>query len=134
MSPRITLIMFACIGWITGCTRSDSVASDSESLPAEPREIAPLSNAWPFKDAENLSVITLTRIVDGSRRILYVVHDGDGDWQFLDGGEISESDAAIVSLKHVTELDPTVRSLADLPLGWAAERDSVEAPWDQFPR
>ncbi|NND99108.1 MAG: hypothetical protein HKN47_17460 [Pirellulaceae bacterium] len=89
---------------------------------------------WPFEAAENTAVITLTRIIDGSRGILYVVHDDDGDWQFLDGGDVTEDDAATVSLKNVANLDPSILLLADLPIGWAAERIAVDKPWQRFQR
>lgn len=89
---------------------------------------------WPFKDPENCAVITLARILDGSKPILYVVHDEDGDWQFLDGGDVSEDDARVVSLKQVVGLDPSLKSLADLPAGGIAERRSADQPWERSQR
>lgn len=93
-----------------------------------------MAKDWPFRETENTAVITLRRIIDKTNPILYVVHDEDGDWQFLDGGDVTEQDAATVSLKNVTELDPSVKSLADLPTGWAAERSSVGEEWKRFQR
>ena len=93
-----------------------------------------MSDKWPFDDAENTAVITLTRIVDGSQPILYVVHDEDGDWQFLDGSDVSEEDASTVSLKNVATRDPSIKALADLPAGWAAERTHVGQEWQRFQR
>ncbi|MBC8868871.1 MAG: hypothetical protein H8E44_05610 [Planctomycetes bacterium] len=93
-----------------------------------------MKNDWPFEDVPNLAVITLTRITDGSNPILYVVHDEDGDWQFLDGGDVSEEDAEMASLKRVVELDPTIKELADLPSGWCAEREAVGKTWQRFQR
>ena len=85
---------------------------------------------WPFSDPKNLAVITIDRIVDGRKPILYVSHDADdGGWQLLDGGSVSETDARIVSLLSMVERDPTLLELADLPHGWAAERDGVDKPW-----
>ena len=72
--------------------------------------------------------------MDGSKPILYVVHDEEGDWQFLDGGDVSEEDANLVSLESITELDPTVNALADLPTGWAAERAAADKSWERFKR
>ncbi|WP_040770302.1 hypothetical protein [Novipirellula maiorica] len=93
-----------------------------------------MSDQWPFGDPENTAAITLTRIMDGSQPILYVVHDEDGDWQFLDGGDVSEEDAATVSLKNISKRDPSIMSLADLPVGWAAERPAVDKEWERFER
>ena len=89
---------------------------------------------WSFKEPENCAVITLTRILDGSKPILYVVHDEDGDWQFLDGGDVSEEDAKTVSLKRVVGLDPSLKGLADLPAGWMAERKSPDQSWERSQR
>ena len=93
-----------------------------------------MASDWPFQDAENTAVISLTRIISGSQPILYVVHDKDGDWQFLDGGDVSEEDAATVALRNIAKRDPSIKSLADLPIGWAAERTAVDQEWQRFKR
>jgi hypothetical protein len=85
---------------------------------------------WPFSDPKNLAVITIDRIMEGRKPILYVSHDADdGGWQFLDGGIISEKDARVVSLQEMLERDPTLREISDLPLGWKAERGAADKPW-----
>jgi len=90
---------------------------------------------WPFDDPENLAVIALDRIMDGASPILYVTHDADDDgWQFLDGGDVAEENAMIVALRTVTQHDPTVLELSDLPVGWYAVRDAVGNPWQRHPR
>jgi len=90
---------------------------------------------WPFDDPENLAVITLDRIMDGSHPILHVTHDADdGGWQFLDGGDVAEENALVVALRSVAELDSTIRELADLPVGWYAVREAVGSPWQRHPR
>lgn len=83
---------------------------------------------------KDLAAITLNRITDGTHPILYVVHDADGDWQFLDGGDVSEEDAAVVGMSTMIELDKTIHDLSDLPAGWAAKRQSVGQPWRRFER
>jgi hypothetical protein len=86
--------------------------------------------SWPFEDPENVAVITVRQIVDLGQSILYVTHDAeDGCWQFLTGGQVTEEDAMVVSLKNMCKLDPTLYQLANLPMGWIAERDSVDQPW-----
>lgn len=91
-----------------------------------------MAKDWPFREAKNAAVITLRRILDGTKPILYVVHDDDGSWQFLDGDVASEADASVVSLQNITELDPSIHSLADLPAGWSAERAAVDQPWQRM--
>ena len=87
-------------------------------------------NQWPFADPRNVAVITLKAIVKGGKPILLVTRDtDDGAWQFLDGGTVSEENAPIVSLEEITRIDPSVMALADLPLGWYADRSAANEPW-----
>jgi hypothetical protein len=93
-----------------------------------------MSENWPFDDPENLAVFTLERIVRGWSPILRVTHDeDDGGWQFLDGGDVAIEEASLVSLRCITEIDPSVLELADLPLGWVAVRASPGEPWQRTP-
>jgi hypothetical protein len=89
-------------------------------------------NPWPFADPKNVAVITLKSIVSGDKPILYVTHDADdGGWQFLDGSLVSEKDASVVLLEEITQIDPTVLELADLPLGSFASREAPSSPWQR---
>jgi hypothetical protein len=68
------------------------------------------------------------------RPILLVVHEGDGGWQFLDGDQVVSGDLVIVHAHHVFDEYPEVRTLQDLPLEWAAERDSAGShDWRRYP-
>ncbi|KAA5538877.1 hypothetical protein FYK55_25915 [Roseiconus nitratireducens] len=70
--------------------------------------------------------------MDGTNPSLHVTHDeDDGGWQFLDGGDATLENAMVVSLRNVTDHDPTIKQLADLPLGWHAVRDAVGQPWQR---
>jgi hypothetical protein len=85
---------------------------------------------WPFDQPRNCAVITLKRIIAGDRPILMVTHDlDDHGWQFLDGGDVDESDAAVVGLAGMVARDPSLLELADLPPGWCAWRASPTDPW-----
>lgn len=89
-----------------------------------------MSDEWPFADPRNLAVITVRQIGRDGEPILRVTHDSDdGGWQFLEWGTPNESDAMIVSLEYVTRIDPSIRELADLPLGCRAIRRSAFEPW-----
>lgn len=89
-----------------------------------------MSRDWPFDDPENVMAFTLKRITRGESPILKVRHDEeDGGWQFLDGDDFVLEEASLVCLRTITEIDPSVLELADLPLGWVAERASIDAPW-----
>ena len=88
------------------------------------------NDIFPFSDAPNTAVFICSHILDGREKILFVSHDADdGAWQFLCGKEHDESDARIVSLKYVLDLDPTIVNLKDLPLGHCAERESKNDKW-----
>jgi hypothetical protein len=89
-----------------------------------------MTDKWAFADPQNVAVITLRQIVDRAAPILFVTHDEeDGAWQFLDGQNVTVEDSVIVSLKHMTMLDPGISELADLPYGWQAHRQAQGEPW-----
>jgi hypothetical protein len=76
--------------------------------------------------------LTVRQITDGRQPILHVVHDAeDGMWQFLTDGPFEMADAMLVLLKNVFILDATIGELADLPLGWTADRKAVGEDWQR---
>jgi hypothetical protein len=91
---------------------------------------SPFVTMWKFLDPPNVAVFTIWPILRGEDFIGIVHHDAeDGGWQFLSSSKpFSTADAAIVSLRNVAELDPTIVELADLPLGWRARRASKKSP------
>lgn len=90
--------------------------------------------SWPFKDAPNSLVFTTRSIIEEGKTILFVTHDQvDGAWQFHEGKTVSAADARIAALGEIIFHDPGVVELADLPLGWAAIRDSSASPWKRRP-
>lgn len=83
-----------------------------------------------FREAKNTMVITTKKIIKGENRILLVSHDeDDGMWEFLDGTEIREEDAAIVSLHEIVTLDSSVNDISYLPLGSIAYRNNITDSW-----
>lgn len=86
-------------------------------------------SAWPFNDARTCAALTMRQVMDGKEPILLVVHDDDGDWQFIGTSNALEENAAIVGLGNIYDLDPSIGELADLPLGWQAVRERRGAPW-----
>jgi hypothetical protein len=88
---------------------------------------------WPFSDPQNVAVIADKRIVSGQDWIAYVYHDrDDGVWQFHTNRTepLGESDASVVSLKNIADLDSSVLELAALPIGWHACRVSIDSRWE----
>ena len=77
-----------------------------------------------FKDAPQTMVLTTKRIINRDTIITIVFHDeADGMWQFLDGIDIDENSAAIISINEMVLIDPNLEEIANLPLGWVAWRN-----------
>jgi hypothetical protein len=87
---------------------------------------------WKFPDPPHTGAYLSNAVHQGKEPITYVSHDADdGAWQFL-GDSMSESGAALVCLHHPLDDDPSLAELADLPLGWCAERETPSAPWNRY--
>ena len=87
------------------------------------------NDVWPFSDPENVAAISCRHVLDG-HPILRVSHDDDdGCWQLLCGSAHSSEDAKVVCLGCMLKRDPSLAELADLPLGWGADRESLLQPW-----
>ena len=84
--------------------------------------------SWPFADVEDTASFTCVHVLDGSP-ILRVSHDEDGDWQFLCGELHDTADGRVVCLACTVVRDQSLIELADLPLGWGADRDDPDLPW-----
>ncbi len=93
----------------------------------------PKKTEFKFKDSETTACIVCDHVFSKERPILYVAHDGEGDWQFLCGQkDHTEANAKVISLKHVTELDHTVNDLHEMPINVGAERSSIKEKWRPF--
>ena len=89
---------------------------------------------WPFADPPDTAIFTVGAVLSGAA-ILYVQHDEeDGAWQFLDGSDVSYTEARVVPLVEIVGLDPSVADVADLPLGWQATRDAPHQAWVRKPQ
>lgn len=84
---------------------------------------------WKFLDPPHTGVYLSKAVQSHSESVTYVSHDADdGAWQFL-GDSMGESDGVLVCLHHPVDDDPSLIELADLPLGWYAERDAPGEQW-----
>lgn len=87
-----------------------------------------------FPIADNVAVITSTYVTRDGMPILLVTREEDDEegesWQFHCGnGDYAMERMQLVGLGTVLRIDPTVREVADLPLGHCATRTAVGAPW-----
>jgi hypothetical protein len=87
---------------------------------------------WTFPARPNATAFTTIRVVDGAP-VVYVTHDMDGAWQFIDQDEWVRADIQISHLAHIVDADPTLASISDLPVGWQASREHVGGLWTRSP-
>lgn len=81
-----------------------------------------------FYEPKNLATFTTRQWLDEQKPILRVVHDIDGDWQFLTGDQLPE-DIRIVGLEELIKRDNTLNQIFDLEYGEEAERTSLGERW-----
>ena len=81
-----------------------------------------------FKEVKNVAVFTTRQWLEEKKPILRVVHDEDGDWQFLTCDQMPE-DIKIVALEQMTLRDPTLNDIFNLDYGEEAKRDFVGGKW-----
>ena len=81
-----------------------------------------------FREAKNLGIFTTRQWLELDKPILRVVHDTDGDWQFLTGDQMPE-DVKLVALEQMVIKDRTLNEVFDLDYGEEAEREFVGGEW-----
>lgn len=81
-----------------------------------------------FREAKNLGIFTTRQWLDLKQPILRVVHDADGDWQFLTGDQLPE-DIRFVCLEEMIIRDKTLNEVFNLDYGQSAERKFVGDEW-----
>lgn len=85
---------------------------------------------WKFPDPPHTRVFLSQAVNIGEEDVTYVSHDADdGAWQFLGDSMSGDKEPVISCFHHPVDKDPTLKELADLPLGWWAERAKVGEPW-----
>ena len=88
---------------------------------------------WAFRDPQNVAAICCHHILQG-HPILRVTHDDDdGMWQILCGDSHVAEDAKVVCLGCMVKREPKLLELADLPLGWCADRANERSAWERTP-
>ncbi|MEM8882788.1 MAG: hypothetical protein AAGD14_01815 [Planctomycetota bacterium] len=92
------------------------------------------AGGWPFDQAPSVAAITTAGVLEQGLPVLVVQHyEDDHSWSFLCGTTNASKDARIVGMGQALEIDPTLASIADLPLGWIAQRAAVGAEWRREP-
>lgn len=87
---------------------------------------------WPFDQGPQVAAITTRQVLNEGLPIIRVIHySEDEDWAFVCGTTSETEDLRVVAMKTMFKLDPTLCTIADLPLGWTAWRQFVGAPWNR---
>jgi len=81
-----------------------------------------------FREAKNLGIFTTRQWLEERKPILRVVHDEDGDWQFLTGDQMPD-DIRLVALEQMTLRDTSLNDIFNLDYGETAERSAIGGIW-----
>lgn len=82
-----------------------------------------------FSEASRAAVFACARVAHEQHPILCVVHDGEGDWQFLCDGSHEDEEPVVLCLGDVIVMDPTVCEVRDLRCGHSATRTERGGAW-----
>lgn len=79
---------------------------------------------------KNQYVITTRFVIYDNSEIIRIIHEENGDWQFLGREEnLKESDAVILSLGEMMDFDNSLSIVESLPIGKQALRTNKMSPW-----
>jgi hypothetical protein len=79
--------------------------------------------------------ITTDEVAARQKPVLLVIHEeGHGGWQFMDGEDVTGKAPHVIPKDELLTIDPSLREVTDLQVGWEAERATSTAPWVRRPR
>lgn len=74
---------------------------------------------------------TFARVLDGKDWIFYVSHKKNSAWEIFPSDYLNSSEEKVSStFDALAKIDPTLKQLADLQVGWHAWRQSKQFPWE----
>ena len=116
-----------CFEWRHRGTLGINMTSESKCSDAA-------ADDWPFDQAPNVAAISTRQIIELHYPILLVTHyEDDHSWAFLCGTTNNHvNDGSVIGMVQALHIDPTLRSIADLPPGWSAWREDGEAEWVRY--
>lgn len=92
-----------------------------------------------FREVKNLRIFTTKQWLELDKPILRVVHEFDGDWQFLteeflnieteEEMENAEKNVVLVCLEEMVKMDKSLNELFDLDYGEFADRNDLNSDW-----
>lgn len=91
------------------------------------------ADAWPFDQGPRVAALVTRQVLNDGLPVLRVTHYSDEhDWAFVCGTTVSTDDLRLIAMEEALKLDPTLRTIADLPPGWTARREEVGGLWHRF--
>ena len=79
---------------------------------------------------KNQYVFTTRFVIYDNSEIIRIIHEENGDWQFLGYEEnLNESDAVTISLGEMLNFDNSLNIVDSLPMGKQALRKDKQSPW-----
>lgn len=76
------------------------------------------------------TAIVCAHVFRNEREIRALIHHSDGVWQLVCGKHDHPEDCSdfeVVGLEHLTERQPDLMSIVNLPRGWQAEK--IDGEW-----
>ena len=85
-----------------------------------------------FSGIDHTAAFVCSHVFSAAAPVRLVVHESDGDWQFLCGQEHAEDELPhVVGIGHLQERDATLTQVVDLEPGWEAYRAGMESGWSR---
>ena len=81
-----------------------------------------------FREPQNLGIFTTIQWLKDNAPIVRVIHEEDGDWQFLTR-DIDFENGKLVSLSSIVKKDSTLNEIFNLDYGEEAERQFIGGKW-----
>jgi hypothetical protein len=78
-----------------------------------------------FREPTKLGIFTTRQWVEEQQPIVTVLHEKNGDCQFLTAKPLADDDYKLVGLKHLIDRDPSLNEIFDLQYGQAADRKFI---------
>jgi hypothetical protein len=78
-------------------------------------------------------VFSSKHIFTYKKDVTYVIHDNEGEWQFLSGEELDSGDLMMVTLEQMINHDESLLDIIGLQRGFEAIRKSKNTSWTIYP-
>jgi Domain of unknown function (DUF4262) len=84
-----------------------------------------------YRESKLLGVFTTKQWLENQQPILHVVHDNEGDWQFLTGDQLPD-DGRLVTLDQMITNDYSLNEVFNLEYGEQAKREFIGGKWTRM--